>query len=108
MRNNCKPYSKMDSEARELQQAIEAGHFEAVSDLAAAYRRSVVLALARTKLRSERCALLQQARELLNRELQLAKARRAHLGWRLASAEAHRTAFEAPRRAALHTWEIEG
>lgn len=97
----------MDSEARELQQAIETGHFEAVSGLAAAYRRSVELILAQTAQVSERRAILQQARETMNRALQLAKARRAHLGRRLASAAAHGTVFELPRRT-LHTWEVEG
>lgn len=106
MRNRCRPCKPVDTEAQRLEAAVEAGNFEAIPEIAAAYRRAVVLALAKRSQVSDRRALLQRARELLNRSLQLAKARRAHLDRRLAST-AHSTTYEPPHRA-LHTWEVEG
>jgi hypothetical protein len=95
----------VDTEAQKLQAAIEAGDFGAIPEVAAAYRRSVALRLRRTANPAARRAILEQARELLNWSLQLAKARRARVAARLKAAE--ESAYH-PLRSSLHSWEIEG
>ncbi|MGH9581335.1 MAG: hypothetical protein ACRD4O_00170 [Bryobacteraceae bacterium] len=96
----------MDSKSPQLEAAIEAGDFEAIPQLAAAYRRGVVLELAQTADRAVRRDILREAQEMLNRSLQLAKAHRARLAERLAASAAHGSAY-LPSRTPVCTWEIE-